>query len=170
MTSLTIRLGTLDDVPVFFPWVKRAVAKMNAGGSDQWGADYPLPADFESDASRGELLVAVHNDTQELVGACCITLAEEPTYATVTWSKDGPAGVVHRMVVNPDVQRQGVAFQLFDACERRGCEQGAIAMHVDTYSMNTGMLAMFQKRGYTKRGEICMKGRPVPYYVYEKLL
>lgn len=170
MTSLTIRPGTLDDVSRFFPWVKRAVAEMNAGGSDQWGADYPLTADFEDDVRRGELLVAIRNDTQQPVGACCITLADEPSYASISWSNDGPAGVVHRMVVDPAVQRMGIASQLFDACEARAKELGALSMHVDTYSMNHNMQAMFHKRDYTKRGELFMKGRPVPYYAYEKLL
>lgn len=169
MMEYTIRTAVPADLESLWPMVRRAVAKMNAEGSEQWGEDYPLPEDYAADIQRGELLAAVDTEGRVL-GVACATMAEEANYAHVPWAVAGPAMVVHRMAVDPDIQRSGVACALFLRAEELAREQGAAAMHVDTYSKNVKMQGLFRKLGFQRRGEIRLHFRELPFPAFEKVL
>lgn len=169
MNQFTIRLARLEDLDTICGLVRRAVANMNAEGSDQWGDDYPTRDHYADDIARGELWAAI-DDQGRVAGCAYFSTDPEPDYADVPWAVDAPALVMHRMVVDPDVQRGGVASALFQHAEDRARGQGVPVVHVDTYAKNKKMQTLFLKRGFVQRGEIHQPDRALPFPVFEKFL
>lgn len=169
MLDYTIRPAVPTDLDSLWPAVVRAVAAMRAEGNTQWGDDYPISDDYAEDIGRGELIVAAAPDGRVL-GAACASVAPEPLYVDVDWTIPAPAMVVHRMVVDPEVQRGGVARALFQYAEDRARTQGVPTIHADTSCKNEKMQRLFQKLGFVRRGEIHIPGRPLLFPVFEKLL
>ena len=164
----TIRLAGPSDLPALWALVERAVAHMNSLGNPQWGSDYPTRALYAADQAAGELYVAL-NPQGRLLGCACINGRESPEYAAVAWSAS-PAYSVHRLAVDPEAQRKGVATALMAHAETLARRAGVPALHVDTYTRNGRMQALFYKRGFRKVGEISLHGRPEPYPCFEKIL
>lgn len=163
----TVRAAVSADLEALWALVGRAVAHMNASGNPQWGADYPTRAHYVGDLEAGELYVAV-NEEGRLLGCACINGDESPEYAEVAWTYTGPVLSVHRLAVDPAVQRQGVATALLTHAEDLARGRGVKALHVDTYAKNDRMQALFTKRGYVRRGDISLHGRPLRYPCFEK--
>lgn len=169
MEPYTIRPAVPADLNQAWDLVRRAVARMNAEGSEQWGEDYPLQIDYEADLSRGELLCAATAEGRVL-GVACVNQNEDPTYAGIPWTVPGPAMSIHRAAVDPLVQRQGVARALLTRAIALARQAGVASLRVDTYSKNRKMQALFCSLGFVQRGEIHLHGRALPFYAYEKLL
>lgn len=159
------RRGELDTV---WALARRAVAWMNGQGNPQWGEDYPTRALYEGDIERGELYSAWRGEN--LLGVACINTDQSPEYAAVDWEIPGPAMVVHRMAVDPQSQGHGVGSSLLAYAEELARSQGLPVMHVDTYTQNQRMQRLFMGRGFFRRGEIHLHGRPLPYPCFEKIL
>ena len=77
---------------------------------------------------------------------------------------------IPRLAVDPAVQRQGVAPALRSFAQAFARQNHVSALHVDTYSLNHRMQALFAKQGFVRRGEIYLHGRPLPYPCFVKLL
>ena len=166
---ITIRAAASADLEPLWALVQRAVAHMNAIGNPQWGEDYPTLSLYRGDLAAGELYVAV-NEAGRVLGCACVNGRESPEYAAVPWAYTGPVLSVHRLAVDPDVQRQGVATALIAHAEALARDRGVKALHVDTYAQNDRMQALFRKRGYVQRGDISLHGRPLRYLCFEKRL
>lgn len=169
MKDYTIRPAVPADLDQIWDLVRRAVVKMNAEGSEQWGEDYPLRRDYEADIARGDLICAATVEGRVL-GAACVNQNEDPTYAGVSWTVPGPAVSVHRAAVDPEVQRQGVARALLTRAVELAQEAGVASMRVDTYSKNEKMQALFRSLGFVQRGEIRLHLRDLPFPAFELLL
>lgn len=97
--------------------------------------------------------------------------ADYPTRALYAGDIDrGEVYSIHRLAVDPAVQRQGVATALLSFAQAFARQNHVSALHVDTYSLNHRMQALFAKQGFVRRGEIYLHGRPLPYPCFEKLL
>lgn len=142
---------------------------MLAGGNPQWDSDYPGEKEYAGDIEKGELFVEV-NDENRIGGFMCVNGNLSKEYADVTWTTPPPAFCVHRLAVNIECRKQGVAGLLFDFAEAYGRELGYRSMHIDTFTPNRAAQRLFQQLGYRFVGEIYMKGRSVPYRCYEKEL
>ena len=169
MLSFVIRTARPDDLDPIWALVRRAVAKMNAEGSEQWGPDYPTCADYAADISRGELWAAV-DPSGRILGVACINRNEDPSYAGVCWAYTGPVMSFHRAAVDPDIQRSGVATALLRKAEELARDAGLSAIHLDTYSKNRKMQGLFRKLGFVQRGEIHLHSRSLPFPAFEKTL
>ena len=169
MEEIIVRPAAPGDLDAVWALVRRAVQKMREEGSEQWGEDYPTRADYEEDLRRGRLAAAVSAQGQVL-GCACITDAPETAYAGVPWAVEGPALVVHRVAVDPALQRGGVASALLTYAEDWARARGIPVFHADTYCKNRKMQALFRKRGFVQRGEIHLPGRSLPFPAFEKLL
>ena len=164
-----IRCAAPADLDAVWALVERAVAHMNAIGNPQRGADYPTRALYAGDIDRGELYVAC-TETGAILGAACLNRSETPEYASIPWQYRGEVYSVHRLAVDPAAQRQGVATALLSFAQDLARQNHVSALHVDTYSLNHRMQALFIKQGFVRRGEIHLHGRPLPYPCFEKLL
>ena len=167
--NFTIRLAVPGDLDKLWPMVRRAVQKMNAEGSEQWGEDYPAREDYAEDIVGGELWVAA-GPGEEIYGVALITDAVEESYRDIPWQIPGPAMVIHRMAVDPELQRSGVGAALFRHAEELALQKGIRAIHIDTYGKNAAMQGLILSRGFTKMGEIHLHSRPLAFPCFEKTL
>lgn len=151
--------------------VQRAIEGMHALGNPQWGADYPTMSLFAGDVARGELFAAV--DGQDtLLGVVCLNQEEADEYAAVPWLGEGSAFTIHRMVVDPAAQGQGVGRAFFSFAEDMARGLGLSHIKADTYSLNAPMQALMTKMGFQRVGEVHFTRdmRPLPFLCFEKLL
>lgn len=163
----TVRPEELDRV---WALVQAAVARMNAGGSFQWGEDYPAREDFAAPLSAGELYAAC-DEGDGLLGVVVLNTWEEPEYGALEgWSVPGPALVVHKMAVDPAAQGKGVAGALFTFALELAREKGLRSLRGDTYTENKAMRHLFRRFGFRCVGEVHFPGRPLPFPVYERVL
>ena len=167
--TFTIRPAVPEDLDPLWAMVGRAVARMNTRGNEQWGEDYPTRAHYVGDIISGRLWVAA-GPRGQVYGAALITDEEEESYRAVDWAIPGPAVVLHRMAVDPNVQRSGVGAALFRHAEALARDMGIPVMHIDTYGKNQAMQALILSRGFVKRGEIHLHGRPLAFPCFEKVL
>lgn len=163
---LTVRRAVPGDLEAVWALARRAAARMNAEGSEQWGEDYPTRDLYQGDIQRGELWCAATPEGRVL-GAACVNCDLDPAYQAVAWTLPGPAMTVHRAAVDPAVQRQGTAAVLLLQAMALAREAGVPSMRVDTYQKNAKMQGLFRKLGFLQRGEVYLQGRPLPYPAFE---
>lgn len=162
-----VRPGGLDRV---WALVRAAVARMNAGGSFQWGEDYPTREDFAAPLSAGELYAAC-DEGDGILGVVALNTWEEPEYGTLEgWRVPGPALVIHKMAVDPAAQGMGVARALFGFAVGLARERGLRSLRGDTYTENETMQHLFRSFGFRQVGHVHFPGRPLPFPVYERVL
>lgn len=150
--------------------VQAAVAHMNAGGSLQWGEDYPIREDFAAALAAGELYAAC-DETDAILGVVVLNTREEPEYGELEgWRMPGPALVIHKMAVDPAAQGRGVASALLRFAEETACGRGLCSLRGDTYTENETMQRLFRRFGFRQAGQVHFPGRPLPFPVYEKVL
>jgi ribosomal protein S18 acetylase RimI-like enzyme len=101
----------------------------------------------------------------------CMVLNEEQdiTYEAIHWScQSGRCAVVHRLCVDPLFQNSGVAQRMLSAAEALLKNQGYTSIRLDAFSQNPFALRLYERAGYTNRGEIVYRnGRN---YCFEKIL
>lgn len=163
----TVRPEELDRV---WALVQAAVAHMNAGGSFQWGEDYPIREDFAAALAAGELY-AVCDGADAILGVVVLNTWEEPEYGELEgWRVPGPALVIHKMAVDPAAQGRGAAGALFRFAEEIARGRGLRSLRGDTYTENETMQHLFRRFGFRQVGHVHFSGRPLPFPVYEKVL
>ncbi len=165
----TIRLANEGDLSPLMTLVKGAVAHMNALGNPQWGEGYPNREHYQEGLDAGHLYVAVDGEGA-LLGAAVFNTEEDETYQAISWSVPAPAMVVHKMVVSPSAQRQGVASAFFDHCEGMAKAAGIASVRLDTYTKNDRMQNLLLQRGYTHVGHVHFPQNPLPYPCFEKVV
>lgn len=165
----TVRLARPQDLPAIWALVQRTISHMLSIGNPQWGEDYPTYQHFVQDIQAGELYV-VAGPAGEIWGAAAITQTDEPEYAQLTWSRPSPAVALHRVAVDPQVQRQGVASALFAQAHAVAEAKGCASLRIDTYTLNHRMQSLIAKQGFHHVGDIQYPNRPLPTLCYEKVL
>jgi GNAT superfamily N-acetyltransferase len=166
-----IRKATEADLDRIMELIDRVVRGMRAEGIDQWNDDYPVRSDFRADILAAELYLDESEvEPRGLRGVACINKVEPEEYRTASWSKAGPAIVIHRLAVNPDFRQRGVAAGFFLLAEDLARRNGCFYLRSDTYSRNAKMNALFVRQGYARAGDIHFKGRVEVFHCYDKIL
>lgn len=166
-TIRTVRPEELDRV---WELVRAAVARMNAGGSFQWGQDYPTRGDFAGPLAAGELYAAC-DAGDVILGVVVLNTWEEPVYGELEgWRVPGPALVIHKMAVDPAAQGKGVAGALFAFAIELAQKRGLASLRGDTYTENKAMQHLFERFGFRQVGQVHFPNRPLPFPVYERVL
>lgn len=166
----TIRAVRPEELDRVWALVRAAVAKMNAGGSYQWGEDYPTREDFAVPLAAGELYAAC-DESDAILGVVVLNTWEEPVYGELKgWRVPSPALVIHKMAVDPAAQGKGVASSLFAFAVGLAQERGLRSLRGDTYTENKTMQHLFRRFGFRQVGSVHFPGRPLPFPVYERVL
>ena len=166
----TIRTVHPEELDRVWALVQAAVARMNAGGSFQWGEDYPTREDFAAPLAAGELYAAC-DEADDILGVVVLNTWEEPVYSTLEgWRVSGPALVIHKMAVDPAAQGKGAAGALFAFALDLARERGLRSLRGDTYTENETMQHLFRRFGFRQVGDVHFPGRPLPFPVYERVI
>lgn len=167
--TITVRPAEKGDLDEIWALVERAVADMNRRGNPQWRPGYPARSHYAGALAEGGLYAA-EDESGHILGCAVFNTQEEPAYAAIPWSVPGPAMVIHKLAVDPAVQRRGVASALFACCEDLARQQGIASLRIDTYSLNDRMQALIRRQGFTPTGAVHFPINPLPYPCFEKVL
>ena len=140
---------------------------MEAHGIYQWDDKYPTRETIEVDIANRSLHVL------RIDGNYCGIIAldgnEPPEYGHVHWKyKADKILVVHRLAVDPQWQKQGIARRLMDFAEQYGRKNGYQAIRLDAFIKNPGAVKLYELRGYRKAGTVVL--RKGPFYCFETKL
>ena len=161
-----IRLATLQDLVSILDIVCACISMMQKEKNTQWDHTYPSKDDFIKDVSDQTLYVYEYQG--EVAGFVCLNEQEAEGYRNVKWESMDKATIIHRMAVNPNVQRCGIASALLKFAEQIAAEREHSYIKSDTCSMNEHMKRLFLSKGYRKVGEISHVGRVETFFCYEK--
>ncbi|MGM8216030.1 GNAT family N-acetyltransferase [Bacillaceae bacterium W0354] len=141
-----IRRGTTADLDQIVDVVNRAKKKMHQEGNFQWGDTYPNREHYAKDLNDGYLYVCEVEG--KIVGAACISDVGHSEYEEINWSEEAAYFCMKRLVVDPQVQNQGIGRQFYQFIEDLAAEKGAKYVRADTNAINTAALKVFEKSGY----------------------
>ena len=154
---LLIRPATVDDLPQLVHLLRECVTAMQRDGIDQWDDIYPTGEVLGADIEGGTIYVASH-DSVPVVGAVVLDEHQAPQYSEVPWTiAGGKVGVVHRLMVHPDFQREGIARFLMEFIEGRAFELGFGVIRLDTFTQNPRALRLYQGLGYRDAGPVTLR-------------
>ena len=165
---INIRPAHASDLDAIAAMLPRVVDSMQAAGNDQWQEDYPRLEDFARDIELGQLWVTIQGG--RLVGAMCVNDALPPEYDSISWTHTGPCLTIHRLAVDPDFRRQGLARAMLSFAQEHARTLGMTHLRVDTYSLNLPMQQLFLSQDFQPRGEFYFSNRTRPFLAYEKEL
>lgn len=134
----------------------------------QWNDNYPAPETITTDIENRHLYIYIQNG--QCAGAICLNEDQSPEYLPLPWRDNGKILVIHRLAVHPLLQKQGIARKLMDFAENFAAGNGYTSIRLDAYSGNPRSLALYEKRGYQKAGEVYFPGRIAHFNCYEKVL
>jgi GNAT superfamily N-acetyltransferase len=157
VSSLLIRPATVGDLPQLVRLLRECVAAMQRDGIDQWDDIYPTGEVLGGDIESGTIYVTAL-DAQRVIGAVVLDEHQAPQYRDVPWTiADGKVGVVHRLMVHPDFQREGIARSLMEFIEIRARELGYTVIRLDTFTRNPRALRLYQRLGYRDAGPVTLR-------------
>lgn len=120
---------------------------------DQWDDTYPNGDTIASDASSDTTLVIV--DGGQIVGMLALNEHQDVEYDDVPWEFDeGRIAVVHRLMVDPNVQGLGLGRKLMQSAETLAEQLGYSAVRLDAFANNPRALQLYAGLGYRRAGQV----------------
>jgi GNAT superfamily N-acetyltransferase len=154
--DLAIDPATFADIDSLLALVGACVCHMRSQNIDQWDEAYPSHAIIKADVVAGSAFVARRGE--DVVGVIVLDQHQEREYAAVPWLfVEEPVVVVHRLMVRPDVEGQGLARALMAFAERRACAAGYSSLRLDAFTGNPRAIRLYERLGYRFAGEVCFR-------------
>ncbi|OAA90056.1 GNAT family N-acetyltransferase [Clostridium ljungdahlii] len=163
-----IRKAIMEDIKDIMEIIRQTIAEMRTYNNTQWDENYPQKKDFIDDIENNNLFVIERNE--KLVGFLCINKIEPTEYSGLNWSLNEDCLVLHRMSVNPNHRRCGIATELMKFTEDLALKNNIRYLKTDTYSVNSKMRTLLKKFSYNLVGEMHFNGKEKSFYCYEKIL
>ncbi|HEH6974512.1 TPA: GNAT family N-acetyltransferase, partial [Clostridioides difficile] len=132
-----IRKANMNDLESIMKIIKSTVEEMKTYNNTQWDENYPLEKDFVSDIKKQDLYI--YEVDGEVAGFICLNYEEPEEYLGLNWSSNKKAMVIHRMAVNQNFRKTGIASKLVDFAEKLAVENNVSYLKSDTYSINSKM-------------------------------
>jgi GNAT superfamily N-acetyltransferase len=155
--GISIRFATLQDMTVLMRLVRDCIDEMRRAGIDQWDDVYPDEATLRADMHAQSMYLA-KRDGHGAIGAFVLNEFQNPEYSDVPWAiTDLRVAVLHRLMVSPPFQRQGIARDLMHRAENRAATLGYGAIRLDAFSLNPGALRLYQALGYRDAGAVTFR-------------
>jgi ribosomal protein S18 acetylase RimI-like enzyme len=147
-----IRQASLGDIDQLMNLVCDCIEGMRGAGIDQWDEAYPDRQTILTDI-RGQTAHVATVDSG-LLGMVVLNERQEPEYADVTWEGRGRAAVVHRLMVAPQWQSQGVGRMLMQFAEQRAATLGYACIRLDAFCGNPRAIHFYELTGYRRAGRV----------------
>jgi ribosomal protein S18 acetylase RimI-like enzyme len=151
--------STLADVPTIMKIIGDAQRYLAHLKIDQWQDGYPTEEQIRLDIANNDSYVIIYES--KLIGTTVFTFKNELAYNQLEgeWltQKDATYGVIHRLAVDDDYRKTGLAKFVFDECEKMVAQNNIESLRIDTHRDNKGMQHMLKKRGYSYCGVIILE-------------
>jgi GNAT superfamily N-acetyltransferase len=164
---LSIRLAADADGPALARILRDCIAAMREAGIEQWDEIYPTERHLAEDIDAKSLYVAC-TGSGAIVGIVVLNESQDPEYAKVPWFSEVRPLVVHRVMVAPASQGQGIAQALMTFAEQHARTAGYGSIRLDAFTLNPRALRLYERLGYTARGTVRL--RKGPFWCFEKVL
>jgi ribosomal protein S18 acetylase RimI-like enzyme len=141
---------------------------MLARGIRQWVEQYPTAAVVE-EAMADTFVIRLEG---RIAATAALNERAGSAYERVRWLTPlrQPALIVHRLAVHPDFQRRGLARRLMRFAEEYAARRGLASIRLDAFSGNPSALALYDRVGYTRVGQVFFPHRDLPFICFEKVL
>lgn len=128
---------------------------------NQWQDGYPNENQIKQDIQNNDSYIII-NDEDVAIGTTVFTFKEELTYRKIegSWitNQNECYGVIHRLAVDNDYRKIGLAKFVFDTCEELvKTHTYANSLRIDTHKDNKGMQLLLNRRGYQYCGIITLE-------------
>jgi GNAT superfamily N-acetyltransferase len=154
---ISVRLADEPDVDRAMVLVRACIDHMRGAGIEQWDEIYPTRDTLLADAREQKLYVASLG-AEPTIGLLVLNDYQNPEYADVPWTVNGVAvAVVHRLMVDPAYQGQGIARHLMEFAEEKARELGYGAVRLDAFTANPRALRLYQGLGYHDAGAVTFR-------------
>jgi len=153
MILMQITLAVETDLPEIMELVKASIQKLNDDSIDQWDEVYPTKQLFEHDIKRNSLY-------KYLIGtniAAIVTLSEDYPieYNNIEWNdKSSKHLIIHRLVVAPRYQGQGISKSMLLFAEKTAIEKQYESIKLDSFIDNKISMALYISMGYRRVGSV----------------
>jgi ribosomal protein S18 acetylase RimI-like enzyme len=172
---IKIRFATMKDMKKIMGLCDRVRIQLHEDGIDMWDEDYPNEKVFGEDIQRKNLIVAV--ESRKIIGAISYSFdlktelffdvedemaceAEiNKLLATCSATKETIMSL-HRLMVHPDHQRQGIATRLIQEAEKQGQGKTIILF---TEANNLKAISLYLRLGYVRNGMFTFTFGPLAY-------
>lgn len=165
--NIIFRKAVLSDLDEVWQMVEASIKKMISQKIFQWDEIYPCRFDLEEDIKLGEMNVALDSESGKIVAIYVINSSFDEAYNSASWHcPDSNFRILHRIVVNPEFQHQGIGravmLHLIEDLKNLGVE----SLRLDVFSENPYSQAMYDRLGFVRCGEaVWRKGL---FYLLEK--
>ncbi|MBQ8831037.1 MAG: GNAT family N-acetyltransferase [Oscillospiraceae bacterium] len=149
--NITYRKANMSDLNAIHGLVRRAVENMIESGIYQWDELYPTRDDFKTDIENDQLYVGTADSKIAVVFV--INKISDPEYDDAEWSYTGENyRVIHRLCVDPDFQRSGIARNTMLYIEELLKSWVVESIRLDTFTQNPRALNLYGNLGFKTRG------------------
>lgn len=93
----------------------------------------------------------IYKKEKQILGSISVLPENDPPYKELTWAKEHSM-VIHRLIVDPAVQKQGIGKALFAYAISYAKKKGVQSLKVDTHPDNYRMQALIKKMGFIEVG------------------
>ena len=165
--TMDIIEATPKDAGPIMALISECTKDMEASGIYQWNAEYPTREAIAVDIANRSLHVLRIED--KYCGIIALDGDEPQEYGDIDWKyQTDKVFVVHRLAVDPQWQRQGIARRLMDFAEQYGKTHGYQAIRLDAFIKNPRAIKLYECRGYRKAGTVNFTKRL--FYCFENTL
>lgn len=149
-----IRRATYSDIDSIMGIIHSAQMSLYELGIDQWQDNYPSRDVIMLDIEVGAGYVMCNNE--RVIGYAAIVLSGECAYEQIDnlWQTGSNYVVVHRLCVDNNTRRQGVAIELMRYAANMARNEGYKGFRIDTHKGNIRMMSMMQKFDFRHVGKI----------------
>ena len=140
-----IELAKVNDLLQVVHNATLAREHMIENGLNQWQGDYPNLSHFQNDFDQKALYI--YKKENNILGSISLFKDREAAYSKITWIKKHSL-VMHRVIVSPIAQHQGIGTQLFTFAIDFAKNQGYESVKVDTHPDNSKMQNLILKMGF----------------------
>ena len=152
------RRAKKEDIKKIMSIIKKAQAYLKAEGVNQWQNNYPNEETIEKDIDDGNFYVLVEDN--KILGITALIFGEDITYKKIyegKWLTEGKYAVIHRMAVDLEEKRKGLASKILKEAEKTTMDNNIYSIRVDTHRDNKAMQGLLEKNGFKYCGIIYLK-------------
>lgn len=161
--------GNVNDLDSLINLYSSVVRHLQENAIYQWDNQYPNSFIIEDDLRKG-FLYGIKCESSYL-GAIVLNEEQDLEYQQINWEmKKGKILCIHRLVIHPESQGNGLGKRLLNYAEEFAHQNGYTSIRLDAYSGNPIALNLYERHGYKKRGKVYFPRRDLPFICFEKLL
>jgi|GEM_PF-973101 len=149
-------IATHDDIPEIVSLYRSLIGTPGC----TWGEDYPNKETAEHDINNGWLYALKKQDRIVTV----VSIGDFGELSDLKWKPKNPCELA-RIGVRPELQKQGIGTLLLQHCFEIAKNKGFDGIRILVAKTNTAALALYEKNGFERCGEVFRFG--IDFYCYQ---